>query len=190
MRVVGGRLGGRRFEGPPGNLTRPTPERVREGLASALQARGAIEGARVLDLFAGTGALGFEALSRGAERALLVDSDPAVVRTTTRSARSLGLQGRARVVRLDLLASPGTAAARIARRDEAPFDLVFADPPYRVVQQLPLLLGELLGRGCLGERAVVAVEHAATRPPADPEGFSRLADYRYGDTGVLLFRVG
>ena len=73
MRIVGGSLGGRRFSGPPGDATRPTSERVREAIASALDARGWIEGAVVLDLFAGTGALAFEALSRGADRAFLVE---------------------------------------------------------------------------------------------------------------------
>ncbi len=189
MRIVGGRLGGRRFEGPPGKVTRPTPERAREGLASALHARGAIEGASVLDLFTGTGALGFEALSRGAIRALLIDNDPQVVRTAARSARILGLQERVQVWRLDLIGNPAAAASRIARNPAAPFDLVFADPPYRVAAQIPRLIEELLERGCLSGRALVAMEYALAQPPDYPTGFTRLGDYRYGDTAVLLFGV-
>lgn len=190
MRVVGGRLGGRRFEGPPGSRTRPTPERVREALASALQAREALQGAAVLDLFAGSGALSFEALSRGASHALLVDHDQQMVRATARAARSLGLAESVRVMRFDLIRSPAAAAGRITRSADAPFDLVFADPPYRAVDSVPALLGELINRGCLSPGALVAVEHSSARPPAALPGFTRLDDYRYGDTSVLLVRLG
>ncbi|MBP7683736.1 MAG: RsmD family RNA methyltransferase, partial [Deltaproteobacteria bacterium] len=99
MRIVGGTLGGRRFDGPPSDLTRPTSERVREALASALDARDAIRDVRVLDLFAGTGALAFEALSRGATDACLVERDPRVVKAAQQSIAALGLGERCVVVR-------------------------------------------------------------------------------------------
>src|SRR5689334_16347957 len=89
VRIVGGRLGGRRIAPPPGNVTRPTSERVREALTSALSARGAIEGARVVDLFAGTGALGFEMLSRGASQVLFVERDARVAEHIRSAAEGL-----------------------------------------------------------------------------------------------------
>ena len=127
MRIVGGSLGGRRFSGPPGDGTRPTSERAREAIASALDARGWLEDAVVLDLFAGTGALAFEALSRGAARAFLVEKSRVVARAIEKSARELGLSDRATVIQADLLA--GRGQSRWLASIE-PASLVFFDPPY------------------------------------------------------------
>ena len=113
MRIIGGRLSGRRFGALSGRGTRPTSDRVREALASALQARDAFDGACVLDLFAGTGALSFEALSRGASHAVLVDRDSRTVRQITQSAKELGLGEKVHAVRLDLLSDPASAVSKL-----------------------------------------------------------------------------
>ena len=183
-RIVGGRLGGRRFSAPPGKGTRPTSERVREALASALGAREAFRG-RVLDLYAGSGALAFEALSRGAEAAVLVERDRRVVRQLRSSVQELGLEGRARVVGLDL-GSRG-AAARVAAL--GPFALVFADPPYALADGLPGLLSSL--RASLAAGAFVVVEHGPEVSPGPWPPFLALEGaYRYGSTSLAMLRVG
>ncbi|HEX5257333.1 MAG TPA: 16S rRNA (guanine(966)-N(2))-methyltransferase RsmD [Sphingomicrobium sp.] len=122
MRIIAGEWRGRRIEAPPGLATRPTADRVRETLFSMLVSRlGSFEGLRVADLFAGSGALGLEALSRGAASATFVDSDPQAVTAIRRNAEELGASGRVQLVACSALALP---------RSEQPFDLVFADPPY------------------------------------------------------------
>ena len=179
MRIVGGALKGRRFPAPRGKGTRPTSERVREALASALEARGAIAGARVLDLFAGTGALAYEALSRGAERAVLVDSDPGVQRGLKASAKALGLTERVTLRRDDLFGAD--AGAKL--EGLGPFDLVFIDPPYARLQELTALLEGL--PGLLADGAFVVLERASRdATPASP--LSLVTSYRYGDTAVDL----
>jgi 16S rRNA (guanine966-N2)-methyltransferase len=182
MRIVGGTLSGRRFPGPPGDRTRPTSERVREALASALDARDAIEGATVLDLFAGTGALAFEALSRGAARAVLVDRDRAVLAALRDSARRLGLTDRVTVLSLDLSRrlTPG--------RIRGPFDLVFVDPPYAKMAWVGPRLSEL--RGELADGAWVVIEHAKRHPPTElPAFLSDGTTKSYGDTCIRMTTV-
>lgn len=171
MRIVGGTLGGRRFPGPPSDVTRPTSERVREALASALVSRDAIAGARVLDLFAGTGALAFEALSRGADRAVLVEKDRRVARALTQSVEALGLEDRAVVVQATLAES---LPPRVVR--EAPFDLVFMDPPYAAMSRALPLLASLSEH--LSERALVVLEYPTATPPELP--LPVVARYEYG----------
>ena len=187
MRIVGGALGGRRFAGPSGKGTRPTSERVREALASALEARGLLRGARVLDLFAGTGALAFEALSRGATRALLVDVDRRLVRDLEASAHELGLHDRVRAVALDLGGAPATVAEKLSRFGDA-FDLVFADPPYTDIDRVPPLLDALLARNMITADTVVVLEHATRQPPRSLGRLASFADYQYGDTSIVLAR--
>ena len=132
LRITGGELGGRRIRVPRGDV-RPTTERVREAIFSIL---GDVAGARVLDLFCGSGALAIEALSRGAAEATLVDTRPATAR---RNLEALGLAERARTVRSD--------AARFLRRAEASsFDLVLCDPPYRLADRLAGDLDPLIRR--------------------------------------------
>jgi len=121
VRIVAGRLRGRRLEAPPGATTRPTADRVREALFSMLASRiGTFEGLRVADLFAGSGALGLEALSRGAACATFVESDPAAAAAVRANAAALGLGESVRVLAGSALSLPAAE----------PFDLVFADPPY------------------------------------------------------------
>ncbi|MAQ18715.1 MAG: 16S rRNA (guanine(966)-N(2))-methyltransferase RsmD [Sandaracinus sp.] len=178
MRIVGGALKGRRFPAPKGRDTRPTSDRVREALASALEARGAIARARVLDGFAGTGALGFEALSRGAESAVLVDTDPKVRRGLEASAAALELSARVTVRRDDMFGAKIDGVL-----DLGPFHLVFLDPPYARVPDLGPLLAALVP--ALAEDALVVVER--DRRDALPEHPLRaVTSYRYGDTAVDL----
>lgn len=198
MRIVGGRLGGRRFTGPPGDQTRPTAERVREAIASALMSRGRIEGATVLDLFAGTGAMAFEALSRGARHATLVDAAPRVVRAIEESARELGLAAEVTVRRLDLLRDPtGTARALGALLAEPP-SLVFVDPPYAEIEGAVALVHALAKGGALHPEATVVLEYGGKVAPSlappltasnEAPALATEAAYRYGDTGVLLLRA-
>ena len=179
MRIVGGALRGRRFPAPKGQGTRPTSERVREALASALEARGAIDGSRVLDLFAGSGALAFEALSRGATHAVLVESDRKVQRGLKQSAEALGLTERITLRRDDLFGTKAPAAIASL----GPFDLVFADPPYARLAELGPLLAGLTP--ALADDALLVVERASQDMlPAHP--FHVSASYRYGDTAVDL----
>jgi 16S rRNA (guanine966-N2)-methyltransferase len=172
LRITGGELGGRRIRVPRGARDlRPTTERAREAIFSIL---GDISGARVADLFCGSGALGIEALSRGAAEATLVDTRPAAAR---RNLDSLGLTERARAVRAD--------AGRFLRRaDEGAFDLVLCDPPYRLADRLAADLDPLIRRA-LAKGGRVMVES----PPASPLELSLplLTERTYGDTMVRIY---
>ena len=180
MKIVGGALKGRRFPAPKGRDTRPTSERVREALGSALQARGAFADARVLDGFAGTGALAFEALSRGAASAVLVEADRRAHKALEASAASLGLGDRVTVRRDDLLASPERLRPLLGL---GPFDLVFLDPPYALVEKLGPLLGAL--EASLTATALLVVERDR-RGTLPDHPFRSETSYRYGDTAVDL----
>ncbi len=174
MRIVAGRWGGRRLVAPPGRATRPTSDRVREALFSIL---GPLDGERVLDLFAGSGALGLEALSRGAGSAVFVDRAPAAVRAVTANLAALGAE--AEVVRADARAFLGNA-----RRAAHAYDLAFLDPPYRAAtglgRELPL-------EPVLAPRARVVVESDRRSPPALE---LPLADERrYGDTLIRIHHL-
>lgn len=189
MRIVSGRLGGRRLRAEVADGTRPTSDRVREGLGSALAARGAFDDARVLDLFAGTGALGLEALSRGARSVVAVETDRKALRCIADNVQALGAGEHVRVVSLDLLKSPDDAAKRLAALAEAPFSLVFADPPYALCSRVPELLDALLAEGALAEQAVVVVEHPSAFELTDSPRLANFAvagRYRYGDTGATI----
>lgn len=185
MRIIGGTLSGRRFGAPSGRGTRPTADRVREAVASALDARGAFDDARVLDLFAGTGALSFEALSRGASTAVVVDHDPTVIRQLRKSAEELGLTRRVQVVRANLLSRPPDAVRRIPEAAES-FTLIFADAPYSRTDGVPGLLSELVRSGRLEPGAWVVVEHSAAHGWIWPIGLASDAEYRYGQTRISL----
>ena len=188
MRIISGRLRGHRFKGPLGNSTRPTPERAREGLASALEVRDAISGASVLDLFAGTGALSFEALSRGAERALLVEKDEQAISAIIDSANALKLLNKVQTLSLDLLRNPSYTATRIASINGKPFSLVFADPPYSDSDSLTPLLKELAAQGRLSKGCYVVIEHATGYIPQGINQLGSVASYRYGDTAIAIVR--
>lgn len=182
MRIVGGALAGRTFAGPASDTTRPTSDRAREAIASAVEARRGFEGALVLDLFAGTGAFSFEALSRGARRAVAVELEGRALRTIEKSAAELGLTGRLAAVRADLGSAKGLGALRL---DGERVDLVFADPPWREAGKLAPVLGGLVP--LLSDDALVVVVHAARDAPPSGEGLEEVTRYRYGDTAVVIY---
>jgi 16S rRNA (guanine966-N2)-methyltransferase len=173
MRVVAGRLGGRRLHAPPGEGTRPTSDRVREALFSAL---GPLGGEAVLDLFSGSGALAIEALSRGADRAVLVERDPRAVAVIRRNLDELGVAGDAAVVRR----RDALKALRDARDACETYDLVFIDPPYRLAAGLgPELAAALVPVLAPGARVVGESDR---RAPLDLPGLGMTFERRYGDT--------
>jgi 16S rRNA (guanine966-N2)-methyltransferase len=176
VRVVGGRFGGRTLVAPRGRATRPTPERVREALFSIL---GGVEGARVLDLFAGSGALGIEALSRGAAQLTLVDSSAAACAAIRRNLDSLGAEAQLRRQR----AVPFLHAAQSRARQ---YDLVLLDPPYRQASGLGAELSAALGPVLASDARVVT--ESDRRAPLELD-FAVLDERRYGDTLIRIYHV-
>ncbi|MEO3757226.1 16S rRNA (guanine(966)-N(2))-methyltransferase RsmD [Mycobacterium sp. B14F4] len=182
-RIVAGTFGGRRIAVPQsrsGRGTRPTTDRVRESLFNVLAARIDFEGLAVLDLYAGSGALGLEALSRGAESAVFVESDARAAGVIADNIATLGATG-ATVRR-------GAVAAVLASGTRRPVDVVFADPPYEVgASEIGSVLTALLGGGWTAEGTVVALERAASGPPVDwPPGWRAWPSRTYGDTRLEL----
>ena len=187
MRITGGVHRSRALIAPSGRATRPTSDRVREALFGILSSAGAVTGARVLDLYAGTGALSLEALSRGAARATLVESGREAIAAARANITSLGLEAKARLFALDV----GRSTALLAREAEsAPFDLAFADPPWALVDtgEAPRALAEIVAAGVLGADAWVVLEHASKTPPADVAGLTRASTRRYGDTALTFYK--
>ncbi|WP_445170564.1 16S rRNA (guanine(966)-N(2))-methyltransferase RsmD [Mycolicibacterium sp. Dal123E01] len=178
-RIVGGSAGGRRLEVPPRG-TRPTTDRVREALFNVLAARRDFAYLRVLDLYAGSGALGLEALSRGAASALFVESDSRAAGVIKRNVETLGLSG-ATVRR-------GSVATVVAAGADRPVDLVLADPPYEVsTAEIETLLTALERNGWLALDSVVVVERPASASEITwPAGWTAWDNRRYGDTRVEL----
>ena len=177
MRIVAGRWGSRRIEAPRGPQTRPTSDRVREALFSILAER--VEGARVLDLFAGSGALGLEALSRGAAQVTFVDSAPAAIRAVRANLDDLG--ATAEVRRVDAL-----RFLRAASGEARHYDLVLLDPPYRLAPRLGRELSEALP-ALLAHDGLVVSESDRRAPLALD---LRLQDERrYGDTLIRIHRA-
>ncbi len=173
MRVIAGAYGGRRLHAPPGADTRPTSDRVREALFSVL---GDLAGVQVLDLFAGTGALGLEALSRGAAGCEFVDRAQAAIRVIRRTRDELGID--APVHRRDALRALSDASERAAA-----YDLVFLDPPYRHPPELGRALSEALPAVLApGARVVVESDRRSTLALDLPLTFER----RYGDTLIRI----
>lgn len=179
-RIVGGVARGRRLGVPPRG-TRPTSERAREGLFNTLSTLVDFSGARVLDLFAGSGAVGLEALSRGARSVEFVESDRAACEVLQRNIAAVGLAGTT------VHRNPAATYLLGAGTDE-PFDVVFADPPYSFGDQpLAVLLAELAGPKWLTDAAIVVVERAARgAEPSWPRGLEVIKDKRYGE-GVLWY---
>jgi len=179
MRVIAGRFGGRRLASPAGPRTRPTADRVKEALFSML---GSVEGASVLDLFAGTGALGIEALSRGASSATFVERDDAALKALRENLRALGLDSRRAQVR----AVDVRSALKQALREGERYELVFLDPPYESASdwgpQLALALPPLLSAG-----ARIVVESDRRRPLSLPLPVER--QRRYGDTSITIHQA-
>jgi len=181
MRIVAGKHRGRRIAAPPGDAVRPTSERAREALFNIL-AHGRfalapiIEDARVLDVFAGTGAFGLEALSRGARFATFIEKDRAAREALAANIKALGESGRTRLLAVDATRPP---------RADGPYNLVFLDPPYRSGLASPALEA-LAHTEWLSSDALVIVELAARSDFEPPAGFETLEERRYG-AGRLMF---
>ena len=182
MRIVGGRFKGRALKSPQTKAIRPTTDRTREALFNIL-AHGypeAIDGARVLDLFAGTGAVGLEALSRGARYALFVEASTQGRGLLRSNIETLGVQGQTRLFRRDATALGGIGSVE-------PFDLVFADPPYgkRLGE---LALESALKGGWLLDKALVILEERGDVDPVVPQGLRPVERREFGETAMHFFR--
>jgi 16S rRNA (guanine966-N2)-methyltransferase len=175
MRVIAGTYGGRTLKAPPGEHTRPTSDRVREALFSILAAH--VAGATVLDLFAGSGALGLEALSRGAASVTFVDDAPAAIKAIKANVQALSADATVR--RSEALRFLGHASAGAAQ-----YDLVFLDPPYRQAERLARPLSEALP-AVLAPGAVVVAESDRRAPLALELALHD--ERRYGDTLIRIY---
>lgn len=181
MRITGGAFRSRALRAPRGQATRPTSDRVREALFGILSSSGALDGVRVLDLYAGTGALALEALSRGASEATLVEVSREALDVIRANLRSLAVEERVQVVAGDVRDA--------VRRLRGPFDLVLADPPWSLVEQgeVSRALGLLATHGALTERAVVVLEHSSRSLPPAIERLAARETRRYGDTSLTFY---
>ncbi|WP_346026383.1 16S rRNA (guanine(966)-N(2))-methyltransferase RsmD [Beduinella massiliensis] len=178
MRIISGSARGRTICAPQGMDTRPTQDYVRESLFNILRAR--VPEARVLDLFAGSGALGLEAVSRGAQGAVFVDSGRAAVQCVKKNVAALRMETQCEVLSCDWRAA-------IARLSDRAFDLVFMDPPYRM-ENTGEMCAALLAAGALAEDGLIVVEHRRGLPPALADGLEAADTRRYGDTEVTFVR--
>ena len=185
MRIAGGELRGRAIRTPAGEATRPTSDRARQAIFNILEhaafSRG-VDGARVLDLFAGSGAMGLEALSRGAASCLFVEQAEPALAAIRANLDAFGLGNRARILRQD--------ATRLARRldAEAPFDLAFLDPPYGKGLGETALMALHAG-GWLADEAVMVLERGADEGELSLPGFETLDERRYGAAAVLFLTL-
>lgn len=179
MRIVAGTHGGRRIQAPRGGATRPTADRVREALFSML---GPLDGVDVIDLFAGSGALGLEAVSRGAASATLVESSRRALEVVRRNVAALALEDRVRVVGRDWRAA--LAAERAAGRT---FGLCLCDPPYSLTDRVVAGIGAALAP-VMASPGIVVIEHAAALPPPEPSGLeiATRIDRTYGDSALSV----
>lgn len=183
-RIIAGSARGRRLAVPDGRMTRPTSDRTREGLFSALDAAlNGFGGLRVLDLYAGSGAVGLEALSRGAAAALLVESDRTAARVARANLDALGLPGgRLTTERAERLAATPCP--------DGPYDLIYLDPPYAMpTEELAAVLTALADNGWVAPGAMIAVERASRGPEwVWPAGFQALRSRAYGEGTVWYGR--
>ena len=182
-RIIAGAARGRQLQAPEGRDTRPTSDRVREALFSRLQHQGWLDGTRVLDLYAGSGALGLEAVSRGAASAVLVEHNPTTARMVRQNVAATGLSG------VTVVADRVERA--LTRRPDQPFDLVFLDPPYAHADDaVNRALALLSDGGWLADPAVVVVERGRRSPEPDwPAGLVSDGDRSYGTTHLYFART-
>jgi len=178
MRIIAGMARGRTFDAPQGLDTRPTLDRVRENVFNILQMK--VRQAQVLDLFSGSGAMAFEAISRGAEAAVLVDHDRAAHAVERRNAQKLRMEEQCRLMNCDWQQALRTLTAGGAR-----FDVVFLDPPYAMHDLTAVFEGL---KAVLKEDAVILLEHEAKTFPATCDGFDLYDSRKYGVAGVSFFR--
>ncbi|HSU37986.1 MAG TPA: 16S rRNA (guanine(966)-N(2))-methyltransferase RsmD [Polyangiaceae bacterium] len=180
-RVIAGAFRGRSLKVPRGAVTRPTGARVREALFNVL---GNITGVKVLDLYAGSGALAFEALSRGAAHAVLVEHDRAALTCIRENAAALGVEARCAIVPLPLPRALAQAT------QHAPFDLVFCDPPWADLRAAADTLEDLVRRCALGSGARLVLEHSARDDVPRVSGLEPADRRVWGDTAVALLVPG
>ena len=180
MLIIGGLARGRTLVAPPGAKTRPTQDYVRESLFNII--RWDVEGARVLDLFAGTGALALESVSRGAVCAVMIDSDRAACEAIRKNIASVRMEDRCRLVQRDY-----RAAMELLAREGQAFDVVFIDPPYRM-ENTGEMCAELYDRGLLARDFLLAVEHRRGCAPMLDRRFDAFDLRSYGDTQITLAR--
>jgi 16S rRNA (guanine966-N2)-methyltransferase len=182
LRVISGTAGGRRLSAPRDDSIRPTTGRVKEAIFSALTARELVLNAKVLDLYAGTGALAIEALSRSAARAVLVENDRAALEMLRRNLSVTGTANAASVVAGDAAAFVGGAPP-----EDAPFDLVFCDPPYDFESPaLDEVLAPFATREWTSEEAIVVVERPVGVASPNVEGLPIAWERKFGDTLVFF----
>ena len=172
MRIIAGSARSRTILTPEGRDTRPTLDRVRESLFNILQMR--VRGARVLDLFAGSGALSLESLSRGAEAAVMVDHDRKAIQCIRKNVEALRFEDRSRIIQADW-----RAAAETLRREGKAFDIVFLDPPYAMVE---------LEQVTEAIRPLLAIEHDIRTMPHVADGYDATDTRKYGIVGVTFFQ--
>ena len=180
MRVIAGSHRGRRLSGPQGTALRPTSDKVREALFSILGSQ--VSGGRFLDLYAGTGAVGIEALSRGASAVTFVESNPQAVQLLRKNLHACGLSQRASI-RVE------PTAAFIQREEwwNGPYDVLFADPPYTAGGELDILF-HAWRPGLLSEHAAMIIEYdSRTELPASIDHAALVRRYVYGDTALYLY---
>lgn len=186
MRITGGTLRGRNLRAPDGHGTRPTSDRVREALFNILAHHewgpadsDALEGALVLDAFGGTGALGIEAISRGAARAVFFEKDRKALRALHENVAFFGLQDRAAIIPSDVTRPP---------KAHAPATLIFLDPPYRK-GLIAEALTALRANGWIAPDAVIVTETAKNEEAALPAGYELLLSRTYGDTSIGFYKA-
>ena len=176
MRIVGGSARGRRVKSPPGHV-RPTSDRVREALFSIIQ--NSIKDATFLDLFAGSGAIGLEALSRGARHVVFVDDNAARAAAISRHIEEFGWTDRATVLRL--------TAKRFLAKSQKTFDIVFLDPPYHS-DQMNTAISRIAEGGVVVDGGLLVLEHSSSSPTDEKiTGFLPAKRYRYGDTTLSIY---
>jgi len=185
--VIAGTAGGLRLEYPKEVKIRPTADRVREAIFNILA--GQVDDARVLDLYAGTGAFGIEALSRGAAHCLFIEKHRGCIAAINENLRKTGFTDRATVIAFNASRFPGSMEIR------EPFDIVFLDPPYRISQncetgsEIAQLMQRIHSHGLLAPGGIIVLEHASNAVVPDALGLLAVSDRRdYGSTGVTFIR--
>jgi len=184
VRVISGNFKRRSLRAPRGLITRPTADRLKETVFNLIQQE--IEGCRFLDCYAGSGSIGIEALSRGAQRVVFIESAPLAIQTIQANLRSLPLTLQETV---SLLKKPAHIAIRMLQRQAKKFDIVFADPPYPAVQEYAQVLGLLHHCQILSEHARVIVEHSNhLNLPVKFEGLIKSREVKQGDSRLSLYQ--
>ncbi|MBQ9198146.1 MAG: 16S rRNA (guanine(966)-N(2))-methyltransferase RsmD [Clostridia bacterium] len=181
MRIIAGEMRSRTIQAPKGSDTRPTLDRTRESLFNILAAE--CPDARVLDLYAGSGALALEALSRGATSAVLCDCSREAARVIRQNIAALRVEDRARFLQMQDM-----QAVSLLKREGASFDLVFLDPPYRLSAEPACQAMD--EAGILMQGALVVIEHAAATPPRPGDAYTLADQRKYRDTMISFYRYG